>query len=175
MSVVIEKEGQYYLMMKGALEEIIKSCTRVSQDHVISSINSEKKKQILKKQELWAASALRVLGLAYKPLPGPDWHKISEKDLETDLILLGICGMIDPPRPDAIHAVRSCISAGITPVMITGDHPLTAQAIAQKMGISQKGQAVTGHEIDGLTDEQLYKMAVNIRVFAGYPPSIKIA
>jgi Ca2+-transporting ATPase len=113
-----------------------------------------------------------VLAFAYKKI---DSAKISltDEELEQGLILVGICGMIDPPRPGVANSVAQCLSAGIVPMMITGDHPATASAIAREVGISGDGSVLTGKELDLLSDKELYPKAMKSRVFARVSPEHK--
>lgn len=117
--------------------------------------------------------ALRVLALAYKIIPA-EKRNFSEQ-LETDLTLYGLFGLMDPPRPEAAAAVQQCLDAGITPVMITGDHKNTACAIAAKLGILQNGNnAMTGAELDALSDKELHDIIGNYTVFARVSPEHKV-
>jgi len=172
MSVVVEA-NEPVLLIKGALDVIIKSCSYIMKDQQITRISNEDRKYFLQMQEKWAAGALRILGFAYKNLQNQDWEQQAESRLESDLILVGMCGMIDPPRPGAARSVGRCIGAGIVPIMITGDHPLTAAAIAKEIGLSDGLAVITGNEIDNMADDILYKRAVQERVFARVSPQHK--
>lgn len=172
MSVIVEDQKPV-LMMKGALDLIIKSCAYVMKDDQIMPISGEDQKYFLQIQEKWAAGALRVLGFAYKNLENENWVQQEDDRLESNLILVGVCGMIDPPRPGAARSVRRCLGAGIVPVMITGDHPVTAAAIARDIGISSSSAVVTGQDIDNMSDEMLYQSALQERVFARVSPQHK--
>lgn len=172
MSVVVES-NEPLLLIKGALDVIINSCSHIMKDQEITVITNEDRKYFLQMQEKWAAGALRILGFAYKNLQNQDWEQQAENRLESDLILVGMCGMIDPPRPGAARSVRRCLGAGIVPIMITGDHPQTAAAIARQIGISDGSAVVTGKEIDNLADDLLYKRAMHERVFARVSPQHK--
>lgn len=173
MSVVVQDQGQYYLLVKGALDYIIDSCTQVMKNDLSQRLGNEEKKFFLKMQEKWAGNALRVLGFAIKPLTKNEWQNKNDLELESGLILVGICGMIDPPRPGAARSVRNCQRAGIVPVMITGDHPLTASAIAREIGISKDDGVISGWEIDHLTDGELYQRVLKDRVVARVSPQHK--
>lgn len=172
MSVIVD-DNQPLLMMKGALDVIIPSCAYVMKDRQIRRISGEDRNYFLQLQEKWASGALRVLGFAYKSLEPETWKQQEENRLESDLILVGICGMMDPPRPGAARSVRRCLGAGIVPVMITGDHPVTAAAIAREIGISDGLAVITGKDIDSLPDEQLLQRAMRERVFARVSPQHK--
>lgn len=173
MAVVIEENGQYLVLVKGALDVIIGSCTQVMTNQGIIKLSQEERKKFVKTQSEWASNALRVLGFAYKPISKTGWQEVEAPVLESDLILVGICGMIDPPRPAAARSVKRCISAGILPVMITGDHPLTAAAIANEIGISKNSSVISGQEIDYMTDSELYRRVLNERVLARVSPQHK--
>src|SRR4030065_66474 len=115
------------------------------------------KREILRVNEDMAQDALRVLGFAYRECP--DAIDCSEEHLERDLIFLGLTGMIDPPREEAVDAIKVCKQAGIKPIMTTGDHRLTAVAIAKEMGIYKEGDRVlTGEELEKLHDDEFEKM-----------------
>ncbi len=165
MSAIVDDNGPR-LLTKGALDVIIDSCAYVMKDGRVSRISAAEKRYFMQLQETWATSALRVLGFAYKDLPRGKWQGLSESQLESELILVGMCGIMDPPRPGAAKSVRTCLAAGIVPIMITGDHPRTAVAIANQIGISNHLEVITGTDIDQLEDEQLYKKAMQARVFA---------
>lgn len=172
MSVVVEADGPI-VMVKGALDVIINSCSYIMKDQKITRISADDRRYFLQMQEKWASDAMRILGFACKNLNNEDWKQQDENSLESDLTLVGMCGMIDPPRPGAANSVKRCLSAGIVPIMITGDHPLTAAAIAREIGITNSSAVVNGKEIDGLTDEILYKRAMQDRVFARVSPQHK--
>lgn len=173
MSVVVEKNGEYFLYLKGALELVIKSCTHVEDNGRLVKITADYRNYFLEKQEDVASQAMRVLAFAYRKLKVGEWQSWDDKKLESSMTLLGICGMIDPPRPDAARSVKDCLDAGIIPVMITGDHPLTAASIAREIGISSGQEVIKGSEIDGLSNSELYKRAVKERVFARVSPQHK--
>lgn len=171
MSVVVEA-GAPRLLVKGALEIIIGACSFVIKGTQVARITAADRDHFLKMQATWATGALRVLGFAYRALP-PGWEAMPDEQLERNLVLVGMCGMIDPPRTGTARAVRMCSNAGIVPVMITGDHPQTAAAIAREIGISQNREVVTGPEIDRLSDQELYNRTINNRVFARVSPQHK--
>ncbi|MDD3364310.1 MAG: calcium-translocating P-type ATPase, SERCA-type [Syntrophomonas sp.] len=172
MSVVVDQDGPF-LMVKGALDVIINSCSYIMKDQKITRISADDQRYFLQMQEKWASDAMRILGFACKKLNNEEWEHQAENALESELILVGMCGMIDPPRPGSANSVKKCLGAGIIPIMITGDHPLTAAAIAREIGISKSSSVVNGKEIDGLNDEMLYKRAIQDRVFARVSPQHK--
>lgn len=173
MSVVVEENGQYYVLVKGALDVIVNACNRVQSRQGIMPLAKAERERFVKTQAKWAKDAMRVLGFAYKPLTANGLSARDMVSLESELILVGICGMIDPPRPGAARSVKRCISAGIIPVMITGDHPLTAAAIAGEIGISTSGKVITGLEIDQMDDKELYQRVMQDRVLARVSPQHK--
>jgi len=172
MSVIVDDNGPC-LLIKGALDVIINSCSHIMKNNKISRITDADRLHFLQLQERWAADALRILGFAYKNLTNQDWEHLPENSLESELILVGMCGMMDPPRPGAAKSVNLCLTAGIVPIMITGDHPQTAAAIAKEIGISKSSKVVPGTEIDNLSDDLLYRRAMQDRVFARVSPQHK--
>lgn len=171
MSVVVTPDSPR-LLVKGALDVIIDSCSYIIKNGQTVRLSPSDRDYFLKMQGTWAASALRILGFAYRTLPR-DWGAMSDQHLERELVLVGMCGMIDPPRAGAAKSVRVCLSAGIVPIMITGDHPQTALAIAREIGISKNQEIVSGRDIDRLTDQDLYHKAIHNRVFARVSPQHK--
>lgn len=173
MSVIIEKKGEHILLVKGALEIITARCSQVMEQGRVSVLQPRHQNYLNNIQEEWAAQALRVLGFAYKKLNSQDWQQLKPEELEKNLTFVGLCGMIDPPRVGVKDSVDECIRAGIIPLMITGDHPITAEAIAAEIGISGVGGVITGPQIDKITDQELYQEAIKKRVFARVSPEHK--
>ncbi len=134
----------------------------------MQALNADERKAILAVAQEMAGNALRVLAIATKP----------DAVLETaaqEMVFLGLAGMIDPPRPEAKAAIALCVDAGIRPVMITGDHPLTAHAVARELGLLRNGgRVVTGAELEEMTDEQLVREVEDISVYARVSPSHKL-
>lgn len=169
MSVVIKKSDKYVVFTKGALDQLLSLCQKVEGGRNFNrDMNT-----ILLLQEQWAQQALRVLGFAYREIPVQDAASMSEEDLENNLTLLGICGMIDPPREGVAESVKLCRQAGITPIMITGDHPSTALAIGQQIGLSNQNQVIVGSQIDAMDDQKLFHRTMQSRVFARVTPQHK--
>ena len=157
---------------KGAPESVITQCTALWTPEGIKPLDTV---AVLQAADHLAAQGLRVLALARRShdhLPGLD----ALEAVESGLYLLGLIGLIDPPRPEAAVAVRDCLNAGITPVMITGDHPATARAIARRLGITQDAEAavLTGADLAALTDEALRGQVRSVRVYARVDPLQKI-
>lgn len=171
MTTVHMVNGKYIVFTKGGIDELLANCTSYVQDGVQKQNLNEYKYRINEVNETMAKDALRVLGFAYKELD----YKPEVQDLEKDLIFVGMYGMIDPPREEAKLAVEKCNSAGIKTVMITGDHKITATAIAKKLGIlKNENEAITGQELDKLTDEELEKNIRNYSVYARVAPEHKV-
>lgn len=173
MSVLVLDSGEYRLLVKGAPEVVMASCSGVLKGGKTEWIQEKDRKQFFEIQAAWGKEALRVLGFAYRSLTIAQATELSDDDLERDMIFVGVCGIIDPPRPGVAASVKECLKAGITPVMITGDHPVTAGAIAREIGLSRGEEMITGLEIDGMDDEELYKKALRSRVFARVSPQHK--
>ena len=171
MTTVNEFGNQYFISTKGAVESILGNCDRILINGKVEKITEEYKKDILENNLNMAKSALRVLACAYKVQDKTATIEKSEKNL----IFAGLVGMIDPPRKEAKKAVERCFNAGMIPVMITGDNIDTAKAIAKELGIIKEDEeAVTGSEVDKMSDEELYKRVNNIRVYARVSPENKI-
>ena len=162
MSTINRIDGKNIVIVKGAFDVMSSRCI---------SGDLEKAKEIT---EQMSSDALRVLAVGYKEISqAPD--SPTAQELENGLAFMGLVGMIDPPRPEAKQAVAVCRRAGIKPVMITGDHIVTASAIAEELGILEQGdRAITGAELDGMTDQELDKEVVNISVYARVSPENKI-
>ncbi len=160
-------EGVVVAYGKGAPEVILNSCTQVSTDSGEAGLDTTSREAVLRTARQMAAEALRVLAVAFKPNATP-------KDAEREMVFLGLVGMIDPPRPEVKAAVQKCEQAGIKPVMITGDHPLTAQAIARELGLLKGGRVVTGSEMDAMSEAELEREVENIEVYARVSPAHKL-
>ena len=173
MSVIIDKNGEHILLVKGALEIITALCSQVLEKGRVTVLQPRHQNYLNDIQEEWAAGALRVLGFAYKKINPRDWQQHNHEELEKNLTFVGLCGMIDPPRVGVKDSVDECIRAGIIPLMITGDHPVTARAIAAEIGIADKDRVITGPQIDKMQDEELYQGALEKRVFARVSPQHK--
>ncbi|SKA83214.1 Ca2+-transporting ATPase [Caloramator quimbayensis] len=167
MSIICFDNKVRYMYAKGALESILKKCSSILINGQIKELNEDIRKKITAVNDNMAQEALRVIAFAYK--------KIQNNDTKEDnLIFIGLAGMIDPPRKEVLDAVIECKIAGITPVMITGDHKLTAKAIASELKILDKdGLVITGEELDKMDDKKLDAMINKIRVFARVNPSHK--
>lgn len=179
MSVICQssEQGQssrYLMYTKGSPELILERCTAYQMGGNVDSLTAQQRQQILEHNDQMAASGLRVLGFAYKPLDvkPPEGQ---EEGIEQELIWLGLVGMLDAPRPEVREAVKRCREAGIRPVMITGDHQLTAQAIAHDLGIAQPGDRVLGGmELQRLTQQELEQEVDHVSIYARVSPEHKL-
>lgn len=165
-----------FLYAKGAPDVLLELCSKVLLDGKTVPLTAKHKEKILEANNLMASEALRVLGLAYRELPRHLHVEQDESLLEQDLIFVGLAGMIDPPKKSAKEAVRVCRKAGIKTVMITGDHKITAEAVARELEMltDSKQLTLTGTEIDQLTDYQLAKIIQRVIVYARVSPKHKI-
>jgi Ca2+-transporting ATPase len=156
---------------KGAPEVILSSCNRFFRNGEETALTVEDRKTIMAAAHEMAEDALRVLGLAYKRF---EHTAVTTNDIEKDMVFVGLAGMIDPPREEVKKAVKTCDRAGIKSVMITGDHKLTAVAIARELGILKKGMALEGTEVDNLNDEKFEALVEKIEVYARVSPAHKL-
>ncbi len=168
------QDGKIFAYVKGAPETIIERCDRVFKDGKTTELTIREKKHILGKNEKMAREALRVLAVGYKELSSTTSENLDEEDLEKDLVFLGLAGMIDPPREEAKEANRLCQQAGIKTVMITGDHKLTAVAIAKELGMLKSDVVLTGAELDNMNDEEFERVVEDVAVYARVSPEHKI-
>jgi len=174
MTTVDEIDGRYIVHTKGGVDELLRRCNSYIINGEVKTNLEEFKKNISENNEKMAVNALRVLGFAYKEID----HKPTQKEvenIENDLTFVGLVGMIDPPREEAKLAVDKCKTAGIKTVMITGDHKITAIAIAKKLGILEnENEAITGLELENMSDEDLEKNIRNYSVYARVSPEHKV-
>lgn len=173
MSVVCDDHrGETWVFTKGAPDVIINKCTRIHTGKGVVDLTPAMKAEILRINDTLAEQALRVLGVACKKLGSRNYM---HSGLERELVFSGLAGMIDPPRIEALDAVRKCKLAGIKPVMITGDHKLTATAIASELEIFEKGDKVlTGAELEEMDANKLEKVAGSVSVYARVSPKHKL-
>ena len=159
--------GATVAFSKGAFEQLLASCDRILRDGVEKTWTDEEIDQHRSVEHEMAAAGLRVLAVARKA------HATAE-DAERRMTLLGLVGIMDPPRPEAASAVRTCDDAGILPIMITGDHPLTAVAIAKEIGLLGNRRVVTGRDLDALSEADFERDVENIAVYARVTPAQKL-
>src|SRR5690554_5480133 len=166
--------GNLRVNVKGGLDEVLSVTTRILIHGKVRPITEEDKATIIKENQRMAQSALRVLSVAYKDIEEIP-AKVSAETVENDLIFIGLLGMIDPARPEVIEAVKKCKTAGIRPVMITGDHKVTAIAIADEIGIYKEGdKAVTGTDLEEIDEEVLKRDVRDYSVYARVAPEHKV-
>ncbi|MBQ9267511.1 MAG: HAD-IC family P-type ATPase, partial [Clostridia bacterium] len=174
MTTVHERDGKYVVYTKGAVDELLARCTRIYINNQEIPLTNEHVEAISNINYEMGSSALRVLAMAYKSidiLPTPN----EKSALESNLIFIGMVGMIDPARPEAKEAVEKCKTAGIKPVMITGDHKVTAVAIAKEIGIlGENDKAITGAELEKMSQEDLEKTVQDYAVYARVSPEHKV-
>jgi len=166
-------DGKKMAFMKGAPEVVLERCTHILEEQGIKELSETAKVQILKQNAEMAQAALRVLGFACREYTGST--DALEEQVEKNMVFLGLTGMMDPPREEAIEAIRVCKQVGIKPVMITGDHKLTAVAIAQEMGIYKDGDRVlVGEELETIAEDELERIVDKITVYARVSPMDKL-
>ncbi|AZA18217.1 MAG: calcium-translocating P-type ATPase, PMCA-type [Streptococcus thermophilus] len=171
-----EPDGSYFVAVKGAPDQLIKRVTRIEINGEVRPITDEDKQAILAINKDLAKQALRVLMMAYKTTS--EIPTLESEVVESDLIFSGLVGMIDPERPEAAEAVRVAKEAGIRPIMITGDHQDTAEAIAKRLGIidpnDTENRVITGAELNELSDEEFQKVFKQYSVYARVSPEHKV-
>ena len=174
MTTINEVNGKYIVYTKGGVDELLARCNSYLLRGEIKQDLDNYSKIVRQKNEEMAKEALRVLACAYKELD----HKPTDEEMtniENDLIFVGMVGMIDPPREEAKKAVEKCKTAGIKTVMITGDHKITAAAIAKKLGILEnEDEAITGTDLENMSDEELEKNVRHYSVYARVSPEHKV-
>ncbi|WP_294367707.1 calcium-translocating P-type ATPase, SERCA-type [uncultured Clostridium sp.] len=170
MTVIMKENGKETCYMKGAPERVLEKCNSVLENGKVKPLTYQKKKQIYSYIEAMSNRALRCIAAAYK-----EENLVKNESVECDLIFLGVAGSMDPPRIEVKDAVLKCKMAGIKPIMITGDHKNTALAIAKSINIcNSDDQAVTGDELEKMSDSDLVKKVNKIRVFARVSPNHKL-
>ena len=170
MTVIMNENGKETCYMKGAPERVLEKCNSVLENGKVKPLTYQKKKQIYSYIEAMSNRALRCIAAAYK-----EENLVKNESVECDLIFLGVAGSMDPPRIEVKDAVLKCKMAGIKPIMITGDHKNTALAIAKSINIcNSDDQAVTGDELEKMSDSELVKKVNKIRVFARVSPNHKL-
>ena len=172
MTTLHEIDNQYVAFTKGAADEILPLCSQIMINNNVRPITEHDQKQIMQLTKSMSADALRVLGFATKVVKNiPD----AGTDLENNLTFIGVSGMIDPPREEVAESIQTCRDAGIRTIIITGDHKITALAIAKKLNIYQNGDlAISGSELDQMSDQQLDEAVKRATVFARVSPADKL-
>jgi Ca2+-transporting ATPase len=167
MTTLHQMDERIVAYTKGAPEIILENCDFILTESGVEKLDTVTRQKVLDEAQGFAGNALRVLAIASKP------DAVLES-AQTHMTFLGLAGMIDPPRPEAKEAIAVCETAGIRPVMITGDHPVTARAVARELGLLKKGRVVTGAELDDITDEQFKREVETIDVYARVSPAHKL-
>lgn len=172
MTTVHQMGEQVTAITKGGVDEVLNISTQIALDGVVRDITQDDIKQIQEANAAMAKKALRVLAIGYRDLDANP----AEGDINTEskLTFIGLVGMIDPPRPEVIDAVATCKRAGIRTVMITGDHAITAEAIAREIGLLEDHRVVTGHDLDLMSDDELFQQVEEIGVYARVSPEDKM-
>ncbi len=175
-TVHVDSDKKKAAYVKGAPEVILENCTKILVDGKIRKITKEDRTEILKVNEAMAMQALRNLGFAFRELP--DDIKDFDETIEKDLVFAGIVGMIDPPREEVKEAIYICRKAGIGVVMVTGDHKLTAVAVAKELNLlgesEEEGKVLKGEELEKMTDEQLSQVVEKVVIYARVSPEHKM-
>lgn len=167
------KDVQHVAFMKGAVDAVLPACGSVWKDNSETPLSDDDRQRITRTNEELASRGMRVLGVAFRKLES--WREEQEAgDVEQDLVFVGMLGIIDPPRPEARAAVARCREAGIRPVMITGDHPLTAMHIARELGIADGDRTLVGRELAKMTAAELKSQAREVSVYARVAPTDKL-
>lgn len=174
LAMVDQSHMPYFMFTKGSPEMTLERCTQIESGATLEPLTDPLRAKILEQNNYLASRGLRVLGFAYKTLQEIP-AEASEDASERELVWLGLVGMLDAPRPEVREAVARCRTAGIRPVMITGDHQLTAQAVAEDLGISVAGDRVlTGRELEKLSQSELEGQVQQVSVFARVSPEHKL-
>ena len=168
MTTIHRTESGIVAFAKGAPEVLLPSCTRRLTEDGDAPLDPAGRDEVLRVAQEMAGEALRVLAVACR-------SDATHDNAEGEMVFLGLIGMIDPPRPEAKEAIRTAESAGIKPVMITGDHPDTARAIARELGILKEGRAVTGADLDRMGEAELERDVEQIEVYARVSPAHKLS
>lgn len=172
MSTKYTLHGQHTILTKGALDMLLPKCKKIRTEKAIVAMTHEWRERILEQNLAFSKQGLRVLAFAYKEVERDDVLSLDDED---DFIFIGLVSMMDPPRVESAQAVKDAKSAGIRPVMITGDHKITASAIAKQIGIYEDGDmAVTGAELDAMSEDELNQNIEKISVYARVSPENKI-
>ncbi|GAA0818253.1 cation-translocating P-type ATPase [Clostridium tertium] len=172
MSTLHKFDNKNLMFTKGAFDVLLDRIVKIKTSTGVRDITYEDKQNIINANKQLSQSGLRVLAFAYKEFANPDYLSLDD---ENNYTFMGLISMIDPPRVESAEAVRDCITAGIKPVMITGDHKITASAIAKQIGILRDGdRAIEGLELDKMSDEELKNNIEHISVYARVSPEHKI-
>lgn len=172
MSTVARSGHSYRVYTKGAIDNVLPRCTRIRTADGVRPMTEEDRSALLESAARMSSEALRVLAAARREIDSPDEPS---EGFESDLTFLGAVGMIDPPRTEVAQSIAQCRKAGVTPVMITGDHVGTALAIARELDIAtEQSQTISGVELDRLSDDELGEQVAQLRVFGRVSPEHKV-
>ena len=174
MTTIHNYSGTTYAFVKGAPDILLSLSTHYLTRTGIARLDDTKRQDFARNLEEMAASGLRTLGMAYRKLDKVP-QELKPEEIEIDLVFVGAVGMMDPVRQDVAPAVRVCQQAGIRPVMITGDYPLTARAIAKELGmLGESGRVLSGPELEAISDDELDELVEQVRVYARVSPEHKL-
>ncbi|RKD24135.1 calcium-translocating P-type ATPase, SERCA-type [Ammoniphilus oxalaticus] len=174
MSVLVEHQGRRMVAVKGAPDVLLSRCSQIVWNGKTITLTDELRQQALDNNQKMAEQALRVLAIAYREVPAND-SIYDHNQAESNLVFVGLCGMIDPPREEAKEAIKRCREAGIKTVMITGDHQTTAEAIANQLGILPKdGLTINGQDLYNMSDGEFARKVEDIYVYARVSPEHKL-
>jgi Ca2+-transporting ATPase len=171
MSAVYGRDGGLWVAVKGAPETILAQSARQWRGESEQVLGEAERQAILASAAQMAGEGLRVIAFAERTAPE---GRLSQDEAESDLTFVGLAGLADPPRPGVKEAIAACHTAGIRPVMITGDHPLTARAIASQIGLDGNGRLLTGAELEALSDEALQETVAQVHLYARTTPEHKL-
>jgi Ca2+-transporting ATPase len=167
--------GRFRVFVKGSPDTVLPRCTSELVGGEPRPLSDQRRTELLELDSALAGEALRVLAMARRDVPSDGWDPATaDEGLETELVFLGLVGMIDPPRPEAKEAIARARLAGIRPILITGDHPSTAAVIARELGISQDHRVVSGVELEGMSEDDLGRTASETGVYARISPEQKL-
>lgn len=173
MTTTHQGNGDVVAFMKGAPEVILERCSQIADGDQVRGLSEAERGLILQQNEAMAGDALRVLALAYRQLA--DRPMQDADDLESEMVFLGLVSMMDPPRGEAMESVETCRRVGIRTVMITGDHQLTATAVAHELGIHREGDlVVSGEQLAAMSEEELTQIVERVTVYARVSPMDKL-
>jgi Ca2+-transporting ATPase len=171
MSCVFALDGSQEVLVKGAPEAVLDRCLSQQLDGQLAVLDRAGRAAILDQAERMAGDGLRLVAFAQKTA---SISPLTQEEAESGLTFLGLVGLMDPPRPEAKAAIAACLTAGIRPIMITGDHPRTAAAIAHEVGLDSTSQVLTGSQLDALSDDQLQRVVVETAIYARATPEHKL-
>jgi Ca2+-transporting ATPase len=174
MSTIHERDGKLWIGVKGAPEAILANAPRQRSGAGEEPLTKSAQQAILDAVTRMAADGMRVLAFAEKTVPDGKERQLSQDAAESNLVFVGLIGLADLPRPEAKEAIAACRTAGIRPIMVTGDHPLTAKAIASQIGLNGDARQLTSPELDALSDKELEKVVGTVSLYARTTPQHKL-